>query len=113
MSELLFSYGTLQMENVQLNVFGRKPEGHRDAVLCYKLTEVEITDESVLAISGKRFHPIIVFTGNPEDKVAGTAFSVTPDELLKADKYEVSEYKRVLADLESGKKAWVYVRQNR
>jgi hypothetical protein len=36
-------------------------------------------------------------------------FEVTESELANADRYEVSAYKRVGADLASGKKAWVYV----
>ena len=49
-------------------------------------------------------------TGIPADEVAGQVFRITPAELAAADDYEVSDYKRVLAPLKSGKKAWVYVR---
>jgi gamma-glutamylcyclotransferase (GGCT)/AIG2-like uncharacterized protein YtfP len=109
MAELLFSYGTLQLEAVQVNTFGRLLDGQADAVIGYKLSYIEIKDEAVLAVSGKKFHPIITHTGNPEDLVEGMIFLITNDELKRSDEYEVSDYTRVLADLRSGKKAWVYV----
>jgi hypothetical protein len=36
-------------------------------------------------------------------------FLVTPQELLNADTYEVSAYKRISVVLSSKKRAWVYV----
>ena len=45
------------------------------------------------------------------DKVSGTVFLITPEELAQADKYEVSDYRRVLAPLASGGSAWAYVAQ--
>ena len=59
--ESLFSYGTLQQKNVQLKNFGRILDGFKDVLQKYILKEIEITDESVLKISNKRF-------GNPPDK---------------------------------------------
>jgi gamma-glutamylcyclotransferase (GGCT)/AIG2-like uncharacterized protein YtfP len=106
----LFSYGTLQLEQVQSETFGRKLEGKADALLGFKQTLLEITDPEVLKISGERFHPIVVASSDPMDTVAGTVFWITPEELTAADHYEVSDYKRVEADLASGGKAWVYVR---
>ena len=57
--ECLFSYGTLQQKNVQLKNFGRILDGFKDVLQKYILKEIEITDESVLKISNKRFHPIL------------------------------------------------------
>ena len=59
-SELLFSYGTLQQEDVQRAAFGRKLNGMRDALPGWRQELVEITDPDVLAKSGERFHPIVV-----------------------------------------------------
>jgi hypothetical protein len=36
-------------------------------------------------------------------------FEVSTDELLVADKYEPANYKRVKVELDSGKKAWIYI----
>jgi gamma-glutamylcyclotransferase (GGCT)/AIG2-like uncharacterized protein YtfP len=109
MTELLFSYGTLQQEGVQLASFGRRLTGRADALPGWKQEMVEITDPAVLAASGKTHHPI-VRPGRKDDRVAGTVFEITAEELAAADRYEVSDYKRVAAMLASGVTAWVYVK---
>lgn len=107
---LLFSYGTLQFDSVQISSFGRRLTGHEDAIPGYRKDLVEITDPDVIAKSGETFHPILVESGNPSDKVAGMVFEITAAELAAADRYEVSDYKRVELLLESGKYAWVYIK---
>ena len=107
--ENLFSYGTLQIENVQLDTFGRLLAGSADSLSGYKKEMVKIEDEKVVATSGEAYHPIITFTDNPNDEIAGTVFEITPEELKQADEYEVDSYKRISVQLKSGKKAWVYV----
>ncbi|QQR35737.1 gamma-glutamylcyclotransferase [Devosia oryziradicis] len=109
-SELLFSYGTLQLPEVQLAQFKRLLEGEDDAMPGFGQSMVEITDPEVLRKSGQRFHPIVIRTGDPADSVAGKVFAVTPAELDAADEYEVSDYKRELVTLASGRAAWVYVK---
>lgn len=106
----LFSYGTLQLESVQLSSFGRKLEGRPDALPGYRKDLVEITDPEVLAASGEKFHPIVSASANAADEVAGTVFRITAPELAAADAYEVSDYKRVEVTLKSGLKAFVYVK---
>ena len=106
--ELLFSYGTLQQKEVQLANFGRELNGTKDALPGYIVGEVEITDERVLRESGKRFHPILRFTGDSEDEVTGTVFEITPEELARADDYEVDAYQRISAQLTSGTTCWIY-----
>lgn len=108
--ELLFSYGTLQLERVQLESFGRVLEGEDDAMPGYRQTLVEITDAEVLRQSGQRFHPIVALSDDPADEVVGKVFRITAAELAAADRYEVSDYRRVAVRLKSGKDAWVYVR---
>lgn len=108
--ENLFSYGTLQQENVQLATFNRKLEGDLDFITGYKLSLLEIKDRQVIATSGKTHHPIVEYSGNASDMVAGTVFKISQAELLQADAYEVSDYKRVRAKLKSGGETWVYVK---
>jgi len=108
--ELLFSYGTLQLEQVQLESFGRLLDGDEDAMPGYRQALVEITDPEVLRKSGERFHPIVAPSGDPADEVAGKVFKITAEELAAADRYEVADYKRVAVQLKSGKEAWVYIR---
>jgi len=110
--EYLFSYGTLRQQNVQLKNFGRLLDGAEDTLKKFILKDLEITDKVVLQVSDKKFHPILSYTGNEKDKVMGTVFKITSDELLKADGYEVDDYKRVEVTLESGMKSWAYVEKN-
>ena len=106
---VLFSYGTLQQEGVQLSTFGRVLAGSADALVGFAQTMVRIENEEVVATSGKTHHPIVQYSGNSEDRVQGTVFEVSDSELEHADAYEVDAYKRVSAQLASGKQAWVYV----
>lgn len=109
MIELLFSYGTLQLESVQMAQFGRLLHGQADALVGWRSQMIQITDADVLAKSGKAFHPIVM-PGDQNDRVPGQVFEVTAEELAAADRYEVADYKRVAAQLASGKTAWVYVK---
>lgn len=106
--ELLFSYGTLQQKNVQLANFGRELKGSSDSLPLYVVGEIEIRDERVLRESGKRYHPILEYTGNAKDEVSGTVFELSWKELLQADNYEVEDYKRIAARLKSGRTCWIY-----
>ena len=110
-TERLFSYGTLQQSDVQMATFGRLLEGRADALVGFRVEMLEITDADVLAKSGQRFHPIVMASGDTEDRVVGTVFDITPAELAAADAYEVDDYARVEAPLASGATAWVYVRR--
>lgn len=108
-TEKLFSYGTLQYEAVQISTFGRKLNGSRDILIGYRLSHIQIHDTNVVATSGESVHPILINTGNKEDKVSGIVFDISIEELQLADKYEVADYKRVCVQLHSGASAWVYV----
>jgi gamma-glutamylcyclotransferase (GGCT)/AIG2-like uncharacterized protein YtfP len=105
---LLFSYGTLRDPAVQRATFGRELAGRDDRIVGYRLDQLEITDPHVLAVSGQTHHPILAATGNLADTVAGGVLEVTEDELLRADEYEVDDYRRVEVPLTSGGTAWVY-----
>jgi gamma-glutamylcyclotransferase (GGCT)/AIG2-like uncharacterized protein YtfP len=106
---LLFSYGTLQQENVQLSTFGRLLQGQEDELVGFEQTTLRVEDPQVVATSGTSSHPIVKFNGRKDSRVTGTVFEITDAELARADQYEVVAYKRVAAILASGKQAWVYV----
>ena len=108
-TEFLFSYGTLQLEAVQMATFGRQLTGTSDALQGFKLVSLKIEDPAVIAISGKAYHTMAKFTGRATDVVSGVVFAVTPDEIQNADKYEVAAVKRIAVILESGARAWAYV----
>jgi uridine kinase len=105
----LFSYGTLQLEDVQRSSFGRVLEGHADVLPGHRLDWVTITDPEVIATSGSDRHPIVSVSDDSGDTVDGTVFTVTTAELAAADVYEVADYRRVHVTLASGVDAWVYL----
>lgn len=105
----LFSYGTLQQEEVQLSTFGRRLTGTPDSLMGFVIAEARIEDSDVVAKSGKEFHPIARKTGAFNHRIPGTVFEVTEEELNHSDCYEVDAYHRVETVLTSGKSAWVYV----
>ena len=109
MEEHLFTYGTLQLEEVQLATFGRKLEGQPDVLIGYRLVRITIGDENFVAKSGSAEQRNLQFTGNDTDFVEGSVFSLTREELEKSDSYEPQGYERVLVQLESGTNAWIYL----
>ena len=106
--EKLFSYGTLQLPQVQQSLFGRLLKGTREELPGYRVEELKIRDRAVIEKSGTDMHPILVATGNPSEIVQGMAYAITKDELLQADDYEVDDYKRTEATMRSGISAWIY-----
>jgi gamma-glutamylcyclotransferase (GGCT)/AIG2-like uncharacterized protein YtfP len=109
MKEILFSYGTLQKENVQIKLFGRLLKGTKDRLNGYKLSPIEIKDESFLSKGEEKIQLTVIPTHDKKDSIEGTVFEIPEKELLLADSYEPGNYKRVRVKLESGKKAWIYV----
>ena len=108
-TENLFTYGTLQLEEVQLDTFGRKLEGRPDVLPGYRLVTIRIEDADFVVKSGTADHRNLKFTGNASDFVEGTVFSVTREELEKSDSYEPEGYERVPVQLQSGTNAWIYL----
>jgi hypothetical protein len=94
---------------VQRATFGRLLEGRPDALPGYRLAPLRISSAEVVELSGRAIHAIARRTGDPADLVPGIVFSVTPEEIEAADRYEVDAYARVEAELESGARAFVYV----
>ena len=46
---------------------------------------------------------------NPSDAINGIAFTLTNEDLIKADQFESNAYKRVQITLKSGIVAWIYL----
>ncbi|WP_420603110.1 gamma-glutamylcyclotransferase family protein [Flagellimonas sp.] len=97
--EHLFTYGTLQDNQVQQYIFNRVLEGQSDSLPGFKRVENAVYDRYLLAVK----------TNRPEDKVEGKVYKVSLEELNKADIYETNAYQRVKMILTSGISAWVYV----
>jgi len=107
---LLFSYGSLQLEDVQLATFGRRLEGRRDELLGAKRSSVPIADPEMIETLGKTHHDNVTFDPGDEGGVAGTVFEITESELASADVYEAAfAFTRTSVVLASGSTAWVYM----
>ena len=105
---LLFSYGTLQQDAVQVSTFGRRLRGQPDELVGFEQSLLEIEDPNFVATSGRSHHAIVRFSGKSDSRVRGTVFEVTDGELVRADRYEPAGYTRISVMLASGKQAWVY-----
>jgi hypothetical protein len=105
----LFSYGTLQLPEVQRATYGRLLDGEPDALRGYRLVPLAITDPEVVRVSGKAVHTIACATGDPTDRITGMLFELTEGELAATDRYETDAYARAEIMLESGRQAFVYV----
>jgi hypothetical protein len=104
----LFSYGTLQQADVQIELFGRRLEGEADGLTGFTVGTLQITDEAVVALSGEAVH-LVLRRGGADERIAGVALAVTDAELIAADAYEAEDYRRITVTLESGREAFVYV----
>ncbi len=99
----LFTYGSLQHNDVQENLFGRILIGTPETLIGYALKEIKIEEEF-----GIVHYPIIVETHQPEDTINGIVYDITTIELHQTDLYEGLHYKRVEVHLQSNQKAWAY-----
>lgn len=107
----LFSYGTLQKEQVQMETFGRILRGEKDCLAGYEVSMLQITDAEVLRKSNQKYHPILQFSADENNRVEGILYELTDEEIMRADEYEVDDYKRVEAIFTSGKKGFIYVKK--
>jgi hypothetical protein len=105
---LLFSYGTLQQDAVQMSTFGRLLQGQPDELVGFEQSLLRIEDPQFVAASGRTDHSIVKFNGRNDSRVSGTVFEISDTELANADRYEPAGYTRIPAMLASGKRAWVY-----
>ena len=105
---LVFSYGTLRLPSVQAALFGGPVPMVDDALVGWRLDEVEITDPAVIAASGTDRH-LILRPGGTGDLVAGAVLTVDDAGLEAVDDYEVDDYVRVMASTIAGREVWVFV----
>lgn len=108
---LVFSYGTLQQDRVQLSTFGRLLAGVKDELPGFEPSLVKIDDPAAAAAAGRSHHANVTFNGRNDSRVTGTAYEITDAELAAADQYEqTASYRRIAVVLASGRRAWVYAR---
>jgi len=67
MDHYLFSYGTLQLEQVQLETFERLLYGIEDILIGYRIEQVKIKDSKILVLSQESYHPIAIRTAQTKN----------------------------------------------
>lgn len=102
--EQLFSYGTLQSKEIQMQVFNKFLSGTADQLQGFKLKDLKIEEEF-----GMTDYFVATPSENPTDEIKGIVFSISSNDLAKADQFESNAYKRVEITLKSGKTAWIYI----
>lgn len=100
----VFSYGTLQNPEVQMELYQRVLEGQSERLSGYVLESINLPDSSFNYIT----YPIAKPTGNPQDIIEGFVFYLSEHELKITDTYESEAYARVQIKLDSGIEAIVY-----
>ena len=84
----LFSYGTLQLESVQLEIFGVKLAGEKDTLCAYIVEDMRILDAKVIAASGEDIHPILKYTGQEQDRVSGMVLEINDKGILQKKDFQ-------------------------
>ena len=102
--EQLFSYGTLQSKEIQMQVFNKLLTGTPDQLTGYKLKDLQIEEEF-----GIEDYFVATPSDNPSDAVDGIVYNISSADLAKADQFESNAYKRVQITLKSGVVAWIYL----
>ncbi len=102
--EQIFSYGTLQSKEIQMQVFNKLLTGTPDQLTGYKLKDLQIEEEF-----GIEDYFVATPSENPSDAVDGIVYSISSADLAKADQFESNAYKRVQITLKSGTAAWIYI----
>ena len=107
---LIFTYGSLQEEAVQLKLYGRILRGERDSLLHCEREAIAVPPWHKAAASGITHYANVVFDPDNPGSVDGTVLELTDAELAASDGYEQdADYVRVMTTLASGRRAWVYV----
>ena len=69
--QYLFSYGTLQSETAQQELYGRRLMGTSDILRNYRLEHLDIKDPALLQAGQKHEHPIAMKSHINEDEIKG------------------------------------------
>lgn len=86
---------------IQQAIFGRETQGAHDTLEGFIKSEIEL---------GENVYPVII---PGEGSVNGVVLSLTENEIKKADLYETDAYMRAEVVLASGRKSWVYQKNER
>ncbi|GGF66716.1 gamma-glutamylcyclotransferase family protein [Wenyingzhuangia marina] len=106
---LLFTYGTLKLEKVQTEIFGKVLQGKDDIVKGYKLGIFHFVNPEAIAISEKDCHPLATPSENPNDEISGTIYEINEEEIKTKEICITDDCERVQVITDSGTICWMYV----
>lgn len=106
---LVFAYGILKIEKIQVKNYGKKLEGSSDILRGYKLNSITIKDTVLIEDIETNNFEIAVNTKDENDIIEGFVFEINGEELAKTDQYLNTHYMRVLETNQKGEDVWVYV----
>ena len=94
MSNLLFSYGTLNLEEVQRYLWGEAKRGRVKQLNDYRLNSYN--------------NNIMFITKEFGETVAGKVYQLTPEQMERTDRYEGDAYERKLVRIDD-ESVYIYV----
>ena len=100
MKKKLFSYGTLQKDKVQLQLFGRLLNGSKEILNGYRLSSTEIKDETFISKDEPEYQLTAIPSNDDTDIIEGMMFEISKQELLIVDDYEPDNYKKITVSLQ-------------
>lgn len=97
----VFAYGTLRDAKVRKEVIGYDTSTCPASLKGYSKESIVIDQLS---------YPVLVEDNTADKTIQGEIFEIDPNDLVSIDLYETTAYRRKLITLESGLKAWVYIK---
>jgi len=99
----VFAYGHLQNDEIQMRVFKKIINGHREVLKGYTISDKMVADKFPAKESSG---PL---TTDVDGGLEGTVLSLTETQLKLVDAFEGNLYERMQVLLLSGLKVWIYI----
>lgn len=103
----LFSYDSLISQDLQRQLYGRRLQETEDKLSGYTLKEAKLNGSSKSKDSN--ITQTVVVSKESRDKLLGTVFEITGEELVQTDRYMGTNYDRVVATTDGGTEVWIYI----
>jgi gamma-glutamylcyclotransferase (GGCT)/AIG2-like uncharacterized protein YtfP len=103
MTQYIFVYGTLRLENIRRELLGHETLSTPGRLKGFSMDAILLDNIE---------YPIIWKNTASTEVIEGEYFEVNENDLKKLDVYESSAYKRILAELENHLFAWVYIQDS-
>lgn len=105
---LLFSYGPLNSNELQLKHYGRAFLGREDILSGYLFNNTEINGAHLIANPTTKLQ-MARKSSEKNSKIKGMVYEITGEELVKTDRLLAFNAKRVMVTTDLGSEVWVYI----